>query len=107
MTTINPEEKVLTLINTFIVEPENQEKLIELLNKATEKVIKHLDGFISVNIHRGVEGNQVANYAQWKSKKHFIAVLKNPEVQVYMEQVEKLVRKSEPVLYEVNSSVRN
>ncbi len=104
MTTINPEENILTLINTFTVEPENQEKLVGLLNEATEKVIKHLDGFVSVSIHQGVEGTKVANYAQWRSKEHFMAALKNPEAQAYMKQVEELVQKAEPVLYQVNSS---
>lgn len=99
MVSINPQEKYLTLINTFTVKPENQEQLINLLKSATDEVFKKLDGFISVSIHRGVEGNKVVNYAQWRSKEHLMNVFKNPDAQKYQKQVEQLVEKVEPLVY--------
>src|SRR6266571_2339503 len=78
MTTIDPKSKIVTLINTFTVKPENQDALIAHLNKATEAVMSGFAGFISANIHKGLEPNKVANYAQWQSKDHYMAVLRNP-----------------------------
>jgi quinol monooxygenase YgiN len=42
----------------------------------------------------------VANYAQWRSRADFEAMLQNAEARVYMEKVAKLAS-FEPYLYEV------
>ena len=51
ITRIFDTENFVTLVNVFYVEPENQQKLVDVLVKATETVMKHLPGFISANIH--------------------------------------------------------
>jgi quinol monooxygenase YgiN len=104
MTTIDPKSKIVTLINTFTVKPENQDALIADLNKATEEVMSGFAGFISANIHKGLEPNKVANYAQWQSKEHYMAVLRNPVAMAHMKEAAALAEKFEPILYEVVSS---
>src|SRR5258705_9359165 len=104
MTTIEPKNKMVTLINTFTVQPENQDALIANLNKATEEVMSGLPGFISANIHKGLEPNKVANYAQWQSKEQYMAVLANPVAVAHMQEAAALVEKFEAILYEVVSS---
>ena len=52
MTTISKDNRVVTLINVFTVEPENQQKLADMLVEATEKTMKNLSGFVSATIHR-------------------------------------------------------
>lgn len=96
-------QPVVTLINTFTVKPEKQLELIEVLNEASEKVIKHLDGFISASIHRGIDGTYVANYAQWASKDHMLKMQKNPAAQEHMKAAAALSEKFEPLLYVVDS----
>jgi quinol monooxygenase YgiN len=92
-----------TLINVFTVAPERQAELMKLLEEATEQVMRHLPGFVSANIHRGLEGTRVANYAQWASREHFEAMLRNPEAQHHMRAAAAMVQKFEPHLYEVVS----
>ncbi len=70
-TTIDPRAKVVTLINIYEVAPEKQAELAELLSAATDETFRHMPGFISVNIHRRMDGNRVANYSQWASKDEF------------------------------------
>lgn len=65
MTHITADKNVLTLINTFEVEPEKQQELVDLLIEATFDVMQHIDGFISANLHKSLDGKSVANYAQW------------------------------------------
>ena len=48
-TTIEVTKKVTTLINILTVEPENQQKLIQLLRDNTESVVSGLDGWISTS----------------------------------------------------------
>jgi len=76
--TIDHDSKVTTLINVFTVEPNNQQRLVDLLIEATEKVMSQQEGFISANIHKSLDGTKVVNYAQWKSKEAFEKMLKNP-----------------------------
>jgi quinol monooxygenase YgiN len=100
MTTISPEQNVATLINVFTVAPENQERLIELLDRATEEVMRHLAGFVSANLHKSLDGTHVVNYAQWESRAAFEAMLANTEAQRHMAAALTMAQ-SEPHLYEV------
>jgi quinol monooxygenase YgiN len=102
-TRIEPGNGLCTLINVFTVEPERLAELVKLLEDATERVMRHLPGFVSANIHRGLEGTRVANYAQWASREHFEAMLRNPEAQHHMRAAAALAQKFEPHLYEVVS----
>jgi heme-degrading monooxygenase HmoA len=87
MTTIATDKNVVTLVNIFMVEPEQQQHLIDLLVQATEAVMKRQPGFVSANIHRGLDGTHVANYAQWRTRDDFEAMLRNPEVRPHMQEI--------------------
>jgi len=101
--TIDADSGVVTLINLYEVEPEKQAELARLLAEGTEKGMRHLPGFISVNIHRSFDGKRVANYAQWASKADFDNMLKNPEAQAQMKQFAALAKSVSPALYQVTS----
>jgi quinol monooxygenase YgiN len=101
-TTIETGKPVVTLINVFTVDAARQAELIALLDRATVEVMRHLPGFVSANIHRSLDGTKVANYAQWRSKEDFQAMLKDPRAQEHMRAVTAMAQ-AEPVLYEVAS----
>lgn len=100
MTTISPENDVVTLVNVFTVEPEDQQRLVDLLVEATESVMNKRSGYVSANIHRGLDGRHVVNYAQWQNREDFEAMLRDPEARAHMGEVAKLAT-FEPYLYEV------
>lgn len=87
MTNIKKNSGIITLINVFTVEAENQQKLIDLLIDATKKIINKQEGFISANIHKSLDGTRVVNYAQWKSQEAFEKMLKNPKAIVHMNEI--------------------
>ena len=99
---IQAESGICTLINVFTVEPEKQQALIDLLDAATEDVMRHEAGFISANIHRSLDGRHVANYAQWESAGAFRTMLRNSKAQSHMNQATAMAT-AEPILYEVAS----
>jgi len=101
-TQISKEKEVITLVNVFSVERHIQERLIKILEKATEDVMQHLPGFVSANIHRSLDGTKVVNYAQWKSKQAFEDMLQNPEAQIHMNE-SLSISHAEPHLYQVVS----
>ena len=92
----------MTLINVFTVGPEDQQRLLDLLVEATESVMRGLPGFVRANLHKSFDGTRVANYAQWRGREDFEAMLENPEAAVHMEEAAKIAEKFEPHLYEVS-----
>ncbi len=46
MTQISTTSSVVTLINVFTVDPTNQQRLVELLTRATEVSVRHAPGFV-------------------------------------------------------------
>jgi quinol monooxygenase YgiN len=102
-TTISTDNPVVTLINVFTVEPNQQQHLVELWQRATEDVLRHLPGFVSANVHRSFDGTKVVNYAQWESRDAFQAMLANPTARPWLQQLGE-VGSPAPVLCEVVST---
>ena len=102
MTTIATNKNMVTLINVFTVQPENQQRLVDLLTEATKLAMKKQPGYISANIHKSLDGTRVTNYAQWRSKGDFEAMLQNPEAAKHIKETSQLAIKFEPHLYEVS-----
>jgi quinol monooxygenase YgiN len=100
MTTISKDNKVLTLINTFTVEPGKQQELVELLTQATASSVRHVPGFLSASLHRSLDGTKVVMYAQWRSLEDYQAMRRNPSTSPYLEQA-LAIAQFEPGTYEV------
>jgi quinol monooxygenase YgiN len=103
MTVITAHADYATLINVFTVEPENAQQLVDLLTKATEDVMQHIDGFISANIHLSTDGTRVVNYAQWRDAAAMDAMRQNPTAREHMVLCAELADGFEPHLYTVES----
>lgn len=102
MTQISGDGDVVTLINVFTVAPEDQQRLVELLAGATKAVMDKMPGFVSANLHRSLDGTKVVNYAQWRSRETFEAMLGDDEARAHMREAEEIAEKIEPHLYEVS-----
>lgn len=100
MPRIDCDRDIVTLINVFTVAPERQGELVELLEQATERVMCERPGYLSASIHRGLDGSSVANYAQWRSRADFEAMLADPQAREHMRSAAELAG-FEPHLYEV------
>ena len=101
MAHISQDQDVVTLINVFTVEPEDQHSLVDLLVEATEATMSDQPGYVSANIHRSLDGTKVTNYAQWRSRDDFEAMLGRADARVHMAEAAKLASSFEPQLYEV------
>lgn len=88
----------ITLINLYRCEPERQGRLMAALEDFTEAA-RRRPGFISARLHRGVNGKQVVNYAEWESVEHWRAMVRHPAVQACMERVVALAT-FEPHVYQ-------
>lgn len=100
---IDAGQEVITLINVYEVEPERQDELVELLSQATERVMRRRPGFISVSVHKSLDGSRVANYAQWTTRENFAAMLADPEAQAEMRKLAEASKSVAPSIYRVVS----
>ena len=90
--TISPNRDVATLINVFVVEPDNQDKLIEVLKEGTEALFSKQPGYISASFHKSMDGRRVVNYGQWRSPKDIDAFRSKPEIGEYFKRVRELAQ---------------
>ena len=86
-TTIAVTKDVTTLINILTVEPENQQKLIELLRDSTESVITRLDGWISTSFIAATDQRHVVIYSQWRDLASVEAMRTNPHMVAYFPKI--------------------
>ena len=107
MTTIERNAPYATLINVFIVEPDRATELAELLQRSTDEVMRHLEGFRSANIHVSTDGTRVVNYAQWDSPAAFEAMTADPKAREHMVAAAELATSFDPRLYTVESVHEN
>jgi quinol monooxygenase YgiN len=98
--TIRAGAEMVTLINVFSVAPDRQQELANLLIEATDQTMRHQPGFISANIHTSLDGRHVVNYAQWRSRDAFEAMLRNPDARPHMARAAALAS-FDPILCEV------
>jgi quinol monooxygenase YgiN len=98
--TIRAGAGIFTLINVFSVAPDRQQELATLLIEATEQTMRHQPGFISANIHTSLDGRHVVNYAQWRSREAFEAMLRSPGARPHMTRAAALAS-FDPILCEV------
>ncbi len=76
---LKSEEGPVVLINTFVVSPEDADKLLAVWADDAG-LMKAQPGFISTQIHRGIAGSGVfLNYAVWQSVAHFRSAFTSPE----------------------------
>ncbi len=85
-TTIEVMKKVTTLINILTVEPENQQKLIELLRGNTESVVTRLDGW-STSFIAAEDQRHVVIYSQWRDFASVEAMRANPDMVAYFPRI--------------------
>ena len=102
MTQIVQGHDIATLINVFTVAPEHQQRLVDLLNAATVQTMRTQPGFISANIHKSTDGTRVVNYAQWRRREDFEAMLRDPNAAAHMREAAQIALAFDPHLYEVS-----
>ena len=85
-TSIRVDSAVTTLVNVFTVEPDNQPKVLALLQEGIETMFSKMPGWISSNLHKSRDGRQVISYSQWRDAKDIDAFRQDPRMQPYFQR---------------------
>jgi len=102
VTTIAAGAPVVTLVNVFHCEPQHQAELIDLLRRTTEETMSRFPGFVSANFHASLDGKRVLNYAQWRSREDFEAMLADPQA-AQLRDAARAISHDDPAMYAVTS----
>lgn len=101
MATIKQSSDLVTQINLLKVEPENQQRLLDLMLEQAQTVMFKQPGFISINFHKSVDGTRIVNYVQWSSQELLDAAHRTPEFIAHFQKYKDLVIEGGPLIYEV------
>ena len=92
-----------TVITTFEVTPGSAHDLLDLLTDAWDHVIRLQPGFVSGAIHLNDAQTRVATYSQWRDRKDYQAMLRDPEMRRRNREINAMCKSFEPVMYEVQA----
>ena len=104
-TTLDPSAGYVTIINTYNVEPERAEAVLNALVSATEETLRFVPGFVSANLHLSVDGTQVINYAQWQSREAVATAGADPKVAARIQEIAAMVNSFAPILFDLRNSI--
>jgi quinol monooxygenase YgiN len=90
----------VVLINVFSVEPANQQRLVDLLIRATDGLVNRAPGFLSSTLHRSTDGTKVTMYARWRSAEDYQAMRENPGPLPFLQEALSFAS-FEPGMYEI------
>ena len=76
----SPGKRLVTVINIFRLEPQQQAAAVKGIEQLYERVMKKQAGFVTVAVYRSLDGRRVAVQSQWKGRELFEAALRRPEV---------------------------
>jgi quinol monooxygenase YgiN len=85
-TTIRVDSAVTTLVNVFTVEPDNQPKVVALLQEGIETMFSKMPGWISTNVLKSRDGRQVVVYSQWQDDKAIDAFRQDSRMKSYFQR---------------------
>ena len=104
MVTLDPKDGYYVLINTFTVDPDRAEELMEVLSEATVNEMSKQPGFVSANLHISADRKYISNYSQWRTKAHNEAMMKDPKAREHMVKAAEIATSFEPLYYELRES---
>ena len=101
MPEIRAHSEHVTQITTAEVEDgQQQDELLRLMTERS-RFMATQPGFISISLHRSLDGKRVVNYVQWASREELEAAHRSPEFRAKWPQVGKAAEEIEPALFEV------
>ena len=75
--------------------------LLASVMKDRARFMARQPGFVSIVLHRSLDGKRIVNYVQWKSRELLQAAHRSPEFRKEWGQFERLAEDIDPHLYEV------
>lgn len=96
---------MVAIINVFTVQPENQQKLLNMITSFSERTASKCPGFISARFHAGLEGTRVTGIIYWQSQEACNNLWQTPEWRPFLEEHSPLFQHLDSHFYTVVADV--
>ena len=87
---IHTGNKITVLVSVFTVQPDNEQKLLELIKEGTLSIFSKQPGYISCSVHRESDAKRLVLYGQWESPQYIDAFRQKPEIGEYFQKIREL-----------------
>ena len=100
MPQIRIDDQPVTHITVIEPEPGKLDDALSLIQQRA-RFMAGQPGFISISLHRSLDGRRIVNYVQWKSRESLRAAHQAPEFRKEWGALDRLSDDIDPHLYEV------
>jgi heme-degrading monooxygenase HmoA len=100
MPRIQRDNQPVTQITIIESEPDKQMEALSLMEKRAQFMARQ-PGFISISLHRSLDGRRIVNYVQWQSRDLLHSAHQSPEFRKEWKHFDDLTDEIDPNLYEV------
>ena len=106
MPQIQTSNQPVTQITIVEAEPGKQAEALSLMTERA-RFMSEQPGFVSISLHRSLDGRRVVNYIQWQSREQLQSAHKSPEFRKEWNRFDRMADEIDPHLYEVVQIMEN
>jgi heme-degrading monooxygenase HmoA len=100
MPQIQMHNQPVTQITMVEPEPGKQREALEIMTERARFMARQ-PGFVSVSLHRSLDGRRIVNYIQWENRDLLRAAHKSPEFRKEWQHFDEVTEDIDPHLYEL------
>jgi heme-degrading monooxygenase HmoA len=100
MPNIRSDKRLVTQITVVESGPDTQAEALSVMAERAHFMARQ-PGFISISVHRSLDGRRIVNYIQWENRDLLQAAHKSPEFRKEWGRFDQLTDDIDPHLYEV------
>src|SRR5881396_2418877 len=99
MPNIQTNTQTITQITVVDAEPEKQAEALSMMAERARFMARQ-PGFVSISLHRSLDGRRIVNYIQWKNRELLESAHKSPEFRKEWSHFGQVTDDIDPHLYE-------
>ena len=100
MPEIQTDNRLVTQITIVEPEPSKQAEALSLMKERAQFMARQ-PGFVSIVLHRSLDGKRIVNYIQWQNRELLASAHRSPEFRKEWGQFDRLAEEIDPHLYEI------
>jgi heme-degrading monooxygenase HmoA len=104
MARIQTQRTHITQITVIECEPSKQAEALSLMSDRAQFMSRQ-PGFISISLHRSLDGRRIVNYVQWQNRELLQSAHRSPEFRKEWRHFDQVTDEIDPHLYEVTHVV--
>jgi quinol monooxygenase YgiN len=97
---IQKDNQTVTQITIIEAEPDKQQEALSLMTERARFMARQ-PGFVSISLHRSLDGRRIVNYIQWQNRELLQSAHHSPDFRKAWGKFDDLTDQIDPHLYEI------